>query len=476
MLNFQKINYNGGLMPYSPIVFHNTLSGKIEEFIPINKNEVKMYTCGPTVYNYAHIGNFRAYIFEDLLRRFLKLAGFKVIQVMNITDIDDKTIKNANEHKKSLKEYTEFYIKAFFEDLDSLNIERAEFYPRATEHIDDMILLLKKLEKNNLTYIKKGSLYYKIKAFKDYGKLSKIDISNVKSGVRYDADEYEKDDVRDFVLWKAKKENEPFWESPYGEGRPGWHLECSAMSMKYLGETFDIHTGGVDNIFPHHENEIAQSEGATNKKFVNYWLHCEHLIVEGKKMSKSLGNFYTIRDLINKGYSPLAIRYLLLTSHYRSKLNFTFKGLKQAEKEVKKINDFFKRLNEFSPKENEISINFDDFKYKFIKALADDLNISSAMAVFYNYMHKINEKMTNYALSKIEKEKAIESLKYFDKIIGILNYKKEDIPENIKKLAEKRWEAKKQKDFKTADILRNEIFNAGFIIEDTKENYRIKKR
>jgi cysteinyl-tRNA synthetase len=297
------------------IKFYNTLTRHLDSFKPIEKDTVKIYSCGPTVYDYAHIGNFRSYIFSDLLRRFLKYEGYKVIHTMNLTDVDDKTIRRSNEENMSLKEYTDKYIKVFFEDLETLNIEKVEYYPRATEHINEMIELIKKLDKNGYTYEADGSIYFNISKFKEYGKLSKIDLSGMKSGVRIDVDEYNKEDVRDFVLWKGKKEGEPFWETEYGAGRPGWHIECSAMSSKYLGETFDIHTGGVDLIFPHHENEIAQSECASGKKFVNYWLHCAHLIVNGEKMSKSKGNFYTLRDLLKKGYSPKAIRYLLLSTN-----------------------------------------------------------------------------------------------------------------------------------------------------------------
>jgi cysteinyl-tRNA synthetase len=401
---------------------YNTMTSKLEEFKPIKPDLVKLYTCGPTVYNYAHIGNYRAYVFEDLLKRTLKLLGFSVIHVMNITDIDDKTIKNSFEQGKSLNEYTEFYTNAFFEDLDLLHIDKADHYPRATEHIKEMIALIKKLEKNGLTYLKDGSVYFSISKYKKYGQLSKIDIDNVRSGARYDADEYEKDDVRDFVLWKGKKENEPYWSSPFGDGRPGWHIECSAMSMKYLGKTFDLHTGGVDNIFPHHENEIAQSEGATGKKFVNYWMHCEHLIVEGKKMSKSLGNFYTLRDLIDKGYSPLAIRYLLLSAHYRSKLNFTLKGLDDAEKTITKINDFNIRLNNAIEKHSGEKLELRCFYDEFLRCLSNDLNISGALAQFHEFMKQINTALNKNGISSESKKEAILLMEKFNSILSVLTF------------------------------------------------------
>jgi len=448
----------------------------LEEFKSIKPNIVKLYTCGPTVYNYAHIGNFRAYIFEDILKRTLKILGNKVIHVMNITDIDDKTIKNSFKQGRTLKEYTDFYTNAFFDDLDLLHIDRADFYPRATEHIKEMIELIEKLDKNGLTYKKDNSVYFSISKYNKYGKLSNIDIENVKSGARYDADEYEKDDIRDFVLWKGKKENEPFWESPYGEGRPGWHIECSAMSMKYLGKTFDIHTGGVDNIFPHHENEIAQSEGATGKKFVNYWMHCEHLIVEGKKMSKSLGNFYTLRDLIEKGYSALAIRYLLLSAHYRSKLNFTLKGLDDAERTVQKINDFKKRLMEYIPNKQASQIELRKFMDNFINYLSSDLNISGALAQFHEFMKAVNSAMSSNALSEISKDEALKMMEQFDGVLAILSEEEQDIPEEIYKLAEERWNAKKNKEWALSDSLRDKILNLGYTVEDSKDNYRILKK
>ena len=327
------------------IRFYNTLSGQIEEFIPLEPGQVKMYTCGPTVYDYAHIGNFRAYVFEDLLKRFLLAMGFKVTHVMNITDVDDKTIRGAKAKNLSLEEYTKIYTEAFFEDIDTLKILRADYYPRATQHIPDVVKMIKGLMARGYAYEKDGSIYFDVSKFPNYGQLAKIKISELKTGVRIDADEYSKDSVQDFALWKKRKEGEPYWETELGPGRPGWHIECSVMSTKYLGETFDIHCGGVDNIFPHHENEIAQSEAYTGKKFVNYWLHCHHLIVEGEKMSKSKGNFYTLRDLTSRGVDPLDLRYLLLATHYRKMLNFTFDGLRQAGAARRRLYDFIYELH-----------------------------------------------------------------------------------------------------------------------------------
>ncbi|MDH4257816.1 MAG: cysteine--tRNA ligase, partial [Candidatus Aminicenantes bacterium] len=319
------------------IRFFNTLSGKLEPFHPLKKGEVKLYTCGPTVYDHAHIGNFRAYAFEDLLKRFLVFMGYKVTHVMNITDVDDKTIKGAHSEGISLQEYTKKYIDSFFKDIDTLRMARADHYPRATEHIPEMIQMIKGLMEKGYAYAKDGSIYFSIAKFPNYGRLSKINLKELKPGERVELDEYEKDNIIDFALWKHKKEGEPFWETEVGPGRPGWHIECSVMSSKYLGETFDIHCGGTDNIFPHHENEIAQSEAYFGKKFVNYWLHCRHLIVDGEKMSKSLGNQYTLRDLLDKNIDPLVLRFLLISTHYRKMLNFTFKALEQASASLGRV-------------------------------------------------------------------------------------------------------------------------------------------
>ncbi len=297
---------------------YNTLSGEKEIFVPLKDKFAGIYSCGPTVYGFAHIGNLRAYVFADMLRRYLEFRGYTVRQVMNLTDLDDKTIRASKEQGIGLREYTDRYIKFFFKDVDLLRIKRADVYPRVTEHIKEMADMIKILLDKGYAYRKNGSIYFKVTEFKDYGKLAKIDLSQIKPGATVEADEYEKEDVRDFALWKGKKEGEPFWVTDIGEGRPGWHIECSAMSTKYLGNTIDIHTGGVDNIFPHHQNEIAQSEAATGKKFVRYWMHCEHLLVDNRKMSKSLGNIISLREVLNMGYRPEALRYLFVSSHYRS--------------------------------------------------------------------------------------------------------------------------------------------------------------
>ena len=366
--------------------FYNTLGRNMQDFQPIEEKVAKMYTCGPTVYNYAHIGNFRAYLFEDLLRRSLEYHGYKVTQVMNLTDVDDKTIRDSRAAGLKLQDFTRKYKDAFFEDLRTLRIEPAEHYPEATTHIPEMIEMIRILFEKGFAYKSEdGSVYFSIAKFKDYGKLAKIDMEQQRSGVRINNDEYDKDSVADFALWKAWSESDGDvkWDSPWGPGRPGWHLECSAMSMKYLGRTFDIHTGGIDNMFPHHEDEIAQSEAANSCKFVNYWLHCEHLTIDKKKMSKSLGNFYTLRDLLNKGYSGKEVRWALIGTHYRSKLNFNLGLCDQARSTLKKFADFFGRLKALpqgtAGKEEAAGLAADADK-KFADAIGDDLNIAEALS------------------------------------------------------------------------------------------------
>jgi len=373
----------------------------VEEFIPSGQKRdriadyppVTIYSCGPTVYGYAHIGNFRTFIFNDLLRRYLKFRGFRVNHAMNITDVDDKTINGSLSEGVSLRDYTDRYIGIFFEDLGTLNIERAEHTPRATESVDAMVDIIRRLDGKGIVYTKDGSQYFSISKFDNYGRLSRLDSREIKTGLRYDTDEYEKDDVRDFVLWKAAKENEPSWETPYGPGRPGWHIECSAMVRAVFGGTIDIHTGGVDLIFPHHENEIAQSEGAYGDRFVRYWIHVEHLLVDGAKMSKSKGNFYTLRDLLDKGYSPRSIRYLLISSHYRKQLNFTLEGLRTAENALARIDNFLVRLDDVK-REGEadpaVKTLAAEFIEHFIEIMDDDLNVSGGLGVFFEYLHSVN--------------------------------------------------------------------------------------
>src|SRR2546429_7783640 len=367
---------------------HNTMSGRLEQFVPIEPGHVRMYTCGPTVHDYSHIGNFRTFLFEDLLRRVLLQQGYRVTQVMNLTDVEDRIIKKAAEHSQTIDEFTEKYIEAFFEDLDTLRIERAEHYPRATEHIFEMVSLIDLLNEKGHTYVTDGSTYFRIATFPRYGELAHLDHAGLKAGARVDVDDYGKDDPRGFVPWKARKPGEQSWETPLGIGRPGWHIECSAMSMKYLGESFDIHTGGVDNIFPHHENEIAQSEAATGKPFVRYWMHAQHLQdAVGEKMSKRLKNFTTLRDLLAEGYQPRAIRYALMTgAHYRSPLAFSPELLKAADSAIRRLDEFAVRLGPVAVDAKppaDIRVRWDD-------ALKDDLNLPAAVGHLFEFIKAFN--------------------------------------------------------------------------------------
>ena len=468
------------------IYFFNTLTRRKEKFVPLEKGKVKMYTCGPTVYDFAHIGNFRAFVFEDLLRRWLEYCGYKVIHVMNITDVDDKTIAAARKKGISLREYTEHYTRAFFEDITALNIEKAHYYPRATEHIPEMVALIKKLLEKGYAYRgEDGSIYYDISKFKDYGKLSKIRVKELKPGARVKVDEYGKEEAHDFALWKAwdEEDGDVFWETELGKGRPGWHIECSAMSMKYLGETFDIHCGGVDNIFPHHENEIAQSEAATGKQFVRYWLHNEYLLVEGRKMSKRFGNYYTLRDLLAKGYDPKAIRYLLMSTHYRQQLNFTFEGLEAAKNAVDRLTNFVYRLLDADGEGcgEKIGLLMENVQKRFEEAMCDDLNIAVALAAIFNFVREVNKLMDDNKLSRGEAEQVYELMMRFDKVLGVIGeVKKEEekLPKEAEELIRKREEARKVRDWETADRIRERLKAMGVIVEDTPQGvkWRIEKR
>jgi cysteinyl-tRNA synthetase len=461
--------------------FFDTYSKKKVEFTPLEKGIVRMYTCGPTVYDYAHIGNFRTYIFEDILRRWLKFKGFKINQVMNITDIDDKTIKGSNDEGIALNEYTKKFTDAFFSDLDTLRIEHAEHYPRATEHIVDMIALIEKLLQMGVAYVAEDGIYFSIQKFPKYGRLSGFNISEVKAGARVSQDEYDKEDVRDFALWKFRRPDEPFWEAPFGAGRPGWHIECSAMSIKYLGETFDIHTGGVDNIFPHHENEIAQSESATGKQFVRYWLHSSHLIVEGQKMSKSLGNYYTLRDLLDKGYNPIAIRYLLLSTHYKKQLNFTFDGLQASHNAVVRLHDTVDRLKKLSGGDGgeNISDNVSKMIEKMIKnfteEIDDDLGISGALGWLFEFVRDVNLALDGSKLSLSDSTAILDALFKIDMVLDVMRPLEEKVPEDVLMLIDERQKAREAKDFKLADKLRDEILMKGYVVEDTPDGPKIKK-
>ncbi len=457
----------------------NTLSREKEKFVPLDSSKVRMYTCGLTVYDFGHIGNFRTFIFEDLLRRWLEYRGFKVTQVMNVTDVDDRTVAASRKKGTSLSEQTKPYIDAFFEDVTTLNIERAEHYPRATEHIPEMVTLIEKLVNKGYAYIGEDkSIYYDISKFKDYGKLSKFKAEELKTGARVKVDEYEKAEARDFALWKAwdEQDGDVFWETSVGKGRPGWHIECSAMSMKYLGETFDIHTGGVDNMFPHHENEIAQSEAATGKKFVNYWLHSEHLLVEGKRMGKRYGNYYTVRDLTKLGHNPRAIRYLLLSTHYRQQFNFTFEGLEGAKNAVNRLTNFMHRLLDADGKGEGEKLKqlMERVQKGFGEAMDDDLNISVALATLFDFVRDANSLLDNKTLSKQEAQQVHELMINFDKILGVLGdiKKEEKLPDEAIRLINRREEARKAKDWKTADQIREQLKGMGIIIQDTPQGVK----
>lgn len=462
------------------IRFFNTYSGKIEEFTPINPGEVKLYTCGPTVYDYAHIGNYRAYMFEDLLKRFLQFMDYSVTHVTNITDIDDKIIKAVISQNTSIEEYTQKYIDAFYHDIGVLNISKADFYPRATEHIQEMAHMVKGLQEKGYAYEKEGNYYFSITKFKNYGKLAKINLEDLQSGVRIDADEYEKESVHDFALWKAKKEKEPFWESVVGPGRPGWHIECSVMSAKYLGDSFDIHCGGVDNIFPHHENEIAQSEAYTGHRFVNYWLHCQHLIRDGDKMSKSKGNTITLQDLIEIHHvDPMAIRLLLLSTHYRKMLNFTFEAMHQAEAALQRIKDFvFELENGTFPAGSKTSCQglINQTRKGFIKGMSDDLNISEALSAVFSLIKQVNISITKKQISNRDAESLLELIQEFDQVLGLFpKQEKADINEDIQSRIAEREQARKEKNYALADQIRDELLNQGIILEDTKDGVRWKR-
>lgn len=468
------------------IRLHNTLSGKVEPFVPQSPNRVSMYTCGPTVYDYAHIGNYRTFVFQDILRRFLKLRGFQLNHVMNLTDVDDRIIANAAAAGVGIREYTEKYAQAFFQDCATLGIESPEHWIRATDHIGDMVALIQRLQEKAFTYPSEGSIYYRIAKFPDYGKLSKVDLSGIQAGARVDNDRYEKESARDFALWKAPKPGEHFWETSIGAGRPGWHIECSAMAMKYLGDTLDIHTGGIDLAFPHHENEIAQSEAATGKPFARYWLHAEHLLVEGEKMSKSLGNFFTLRDLFAKGYKPSALRFALASVPYRRQLNFTFDSLLQATSSVERLRNFAARLkNETFPAGSDAAIakRIAQASDDFDAGLSDDLNTAQALAAVFDFVRETNISMDKGEFRQDEVAAASAFLKQFDSVFAVL----EDTdatklqalgfadgsggPDDseIEKLVAERQAARARRDFAASDRIRNELAERGIILEDTKD-------
>ncbi|MDR3719899.1 MAG: cysteine--tRNA ligase [Bryobacteraceae bacterium] len=462
--------------------FYNTLSQRLEEFAPADGKTVRMYTCGPTVYSYVHIGNFRTFAFQDILRRTLRARGFALDHVMNITDVEDKIIRNAMERGLSIQDYTKTYTDAFFQDAATLRLEKPERVAFATEHIHEMVEAVEKLGATGHTYQSEGSTYFRIATFPGYGKLSHTNLGGNVAGARVDVDEYDKDDARDFVLWKGQKPGEPAWPASMGAGRPGWHIECSVMAMKYLGSTLDIHTGGVDLVFPHHENEIAQSEALTGKPFVRYWLHAEHLMVEGKKMSKSLGNFFTLRDILDRGYSPEAIRFLLTATPYRKQLNFTFDGLDAAKSAIERLRSFEWRLrNEKFPAGDNAAMNERAARAiaDFDAGLDDDLNTADALAAVFEFVRDANTAMDSGEFRATNRPAAVELLTSFDEIFQVLAPSASEgglsDAEIEAKIAE-RNSAKKAKNFALADEIRKELLDLGIILEDSREGTRWKRK
>ena len=482
---------------------YNTLSGKVEEFEPSEGNTVRMYDCGPTVYDYGHIGNFRTFVAVDILRRFLRQSGYKLQHVMNITDVDDKIIRNAAREHKSIHEYTRKYENAFLEDMHTLNLEQPERLVRATDHIQKMAEFIQKLVDKGFAYrAEDGSYYFSIAKFPQYGKLSKKDFSGIEVGARVDVDEYEKDNARDFALWKAPKEGEAFWETSIGKGRPGWHIECSVMSMEYLGPSFDLHAGGEDLIFPHHENEIAQSESLTGKTFARFWMHVRFLLVEGEKMSKSAGNFFTLRDLLIKGHKASSIRYLLASVPYRKQFNFTFDGLKQAAHSVERLRNFKSRLETTQlpqGKNESIQTLAEKTKAEMRASLADDLNTAQALAAMFDLARKANTVADKGELRQGDKEPLLDALRQFDEIFAVLKdddagktaralewAKSHGLETNIaansisdaevERLIAERNAAKKARDFAKADAIRTQLAEAGILVEDTKDGIRWKRK
>jgi cysteinyl-tRNA synthetase len=462
--------------------FFNTYSREIEELEPRDPAERKIgiYTCGPTVYSRAHIGNFRAYIFEDLLQRHLELRGYKVHRVMNITDVDDKTIRGAREANIPLSEFTAPFKQAFFEDCATLRIKRADEFPAATDqrYIDRMVEMIGELISRGLAYqADDKSVYFRINKFPDYGKLAHFDLTQLQSTGRVKHDEYDKEHIGDFALWKAwdEEDGDVAWESPWGRGRPGWHIECSAMATALLGEQIDIHCGGVDNIFPHHEAEIAQSEGVTGKKFVRYWLHCAHLLVDGQKMSKSLGNFYTLPDVLEKGYTGREIRYTLMRVHYRAPLNFTWEGMEEARQALARIDEWLLRLREIAGDKID-NKNVDvELGQQFEEALDDDLNISAALGFLFESIRETNRAMDR---GELDSASANSWLKSWQRINNVLNLEMEiaELPVEIAKLAEARAQARLAKDFRKSDELRDKLNALGWEARDTKDGQKTTRR
>jgi cysteinyl-tRNA synthetase len=471
-------------MPHELLLF-NTLGRKLEPFQPLQPGEVGIYTCGPTVYNEVHIGNLRAFLVQDLLRRSLHYLGYRVHQVMNLTDVDDKTIQGAHRAGVPLREYTEPFIQGFLRDLETLHIERVERFPRATEHVPEMIALIRTLMEKGYAYQSDGSVFFSIARDSDYGRLSGFDLDQARRGERVASDEYGKEDVRDFVLWKAAKPDEPAWESPWGPGRPGWHVECSAMSMQYLGETFDLHCGGVDLIFPHHENELAQSESATGKPFARNWFHSEHLLVDGQKMSKSLGNQYTLPDLLARGCSARALRYLFLSVHYRQKLNFTFESLEGAAGALRRVDEMRFRLQhaeEKGPADARLAEAAERLERDFAAGLADDLNLAVGLAALFAFVKEVNVAIEEVRIGTGDRQRILDALAGVDRVLGVLDPgewpdgKQEDDAAEIERLIAERNDARKRRDFAASDRIRDELTARGVVLEDTPQGTRWKRK
>ncbi len=462
------------------------MSGQTEPFVPLVPGVVRTYTCGPTVYDFAHIGNFRTFVFQDVLRRYLKSKGYRVIQVMNLTDVDDRIIQKAAAAGVSIREYTDKYIQAFLDDRRALNLELPEHLARATEHIDEMVELIQKLTEKGFTYTSEGSTYYRIANFPSYGKLSKIDVAGMQDGARVDNDRYEKDSARDFALWKAPKPGEHFWETPIGPGRPGWHIECAAMALKFLGDTLDIHSGGVDLTFPHHENEIAESEAATGKTFARYWLHAEFLLVDHEKMSKSMGNFATLRELFSHGHKPSSIRFLLASVPYRRQLNFTPESLVGAASSVERLRNFVSRLRtEKFPEGSSAGIveRVGKAMQEFDSGLADDLNTAQALAAIFDLVREVNIAMDRGEFRQGDVAPVLAAMEKFDQIFAVLQ---DDDAEKLRALGiggdsaelsdaevearvAERQAARKRRDFAASDRLRDELAARGVLIEDSRD-------
>ena len=457
--------------------FYNTINRKKVEFEPITPGTVKLYTCGPTVYDTAHIGNFRTFLFEDLLKRFLVFKGYEVYHVMNITDVDDKTIKRAITEEITINELTLKYTEEFMNDIKSLKILPADKYPRATDHIEEMIKMIQTLEENGYAYeTEDHSVYFRLDAYDSYGQLTQIDLNQQRANERIINDEYSKDNPQDFALWKARDDDDGkiYWESPWGRGRPGWHIECSAMSIKYLGNHFDIHCGGVDNIFPHHENEIAQSVSATQEPFVNYWMHSEYLQIHGDKMSKTLGNYYKISDLISEGFTAEEIRFTLLSAHYRSKLDFSLKQKQEARMTIQRITDFQQRLLELKDSTQTESSIPDEFE-DFVAALDDDLDTPKAFAIFFGWIRSMNKLLDRGEFKFSQINGGLDFIDKFDDLFAIIP-DAESIPQNIYDLIKKREKARLKQDWKTADKIRNQLYQEGWLVADSPSGPKVRSK